>query len=94
MGSGTGIGRVRGLGSAKHGAGHFITQRVSEKISYIKQLAAQAERELGLKADSAPTVFVLWPNSLSAHEETTTWPRSLPPSPAPCCSTAPTTSTS
>ena len=33
--------------------------------------------ELGLKADSAPTVFVLWPNSLSAHEETTTWPRSL-----------------
>lgn len=33
--------------------------------------------ELGLKADTAPTVFVLWPNSLSAHEETTTWPRSL-----------------
>lgn len=33
--------------------------------------------ELGLKADSAPTVFVLWPNSLSAHEETTTWPRTL-----------------
>ncbi|WP_299091135.1 fumarylacetoacetate hydrolase family protein [uncultured Microbacterium sp.] len=33
--------------------------------------------ELGLKTDSAPTVFVLWPNSLSAHETTTTWPRSL-----------------
>lgn len=33
--------------------------------------------ELGLKADKAPTVFVLWPNSLSAHEATTTWPRSL-----------------
>lgn len=33
--------------------------------------------ELGLKADTAPTVFVLWPNSLSAHEETTTWPRTL-----------------
>lgn len=33
--------------------------------------------ELGLKADTAPTVFVLWPNSLSAHDETTTWPRSL-----------------
>jgi len=33
--------------------------------------------ELGLKADSAPTVFVLWPNSLSAHEETTVWPRTL-----------------
>ena len=33
--------------------------------------------ELGLKADTAPTVFVLWPNSLAAHEETTSWPRSL-----------------
>ena len=33
--------------------------------------------ELGLKADTAPTVFVLWPNSLAAHEGTTTWPRSL-----------------
>ncbi len=33
--------------------------------------------ELGLKADTAPTVFVLWPNSLSAHEQTTTWPRTL-----------------
>jgi 2-keto-4-pentenoate hydratase/2-oxohepta-3-ene-1,7-dioic acid hydratase in catechol pathway len=33
--------------------------------------------ELGLKTDATPTVFVLWPNSLSAHEATTTWPRSL-----------------
>ncbi|MDL5352964.1 fumarylacetoacetate hydrolase family protein [Microbacterium sp. zg-YB36] len=33
--------------------------------------------ELGLKADTAPTVFVLWPNSLAAHEATTSWPRSL-----------------
>ncbi|WP_431804250.1 fumarylacetoacetate hydrolase family protein [Microbacterium sp. bgisy203] len=33
--------------------------------------------ELGLKADTAPTVFVLWPNSLSAHDETTTWRRAL-----------------
>lgn len=33
--------------------------------------------ELGLKADKAPTVFVLWPASLAAHEGTTTWPRSL-----------------
>lgn len=33
--------------------------------------------ELGLKADSAPTVFTLWPNSLTAHEATTTWPRRL-----------------
>jgi 2-keto-4-pentenoate hydratase/2-oxohepta-3-ene-1,7-dioic acid hydratase in catechol pathway len=33
--------------------------------------------ELGLKTDSTPTVFVLWPNSLTAHEETTSWPRAL-----------------
>jgi 2-keto-4-pentenoate hydratase/2-oxohepta-3-ene-1,7-dioic acid hydratase in catechol pathway len=33
--------------------------------------------ELGLKTDSTPTVFVLWPNSLSAHDATTTWPRAL-----------------
>lgn len=33
--------------------------------------------ELGLKADAAPTVFTLWPGSLSGHRHTTTWPRSL-----------------
>jgi len=33
--------------------------------------------ELGLKADTAPTVFTLWPNSLTGHNATTTWPRSL-----------------
>lgn len=33
--------------------------------------------ELGLKTDTAPTVFTLWPNSLSGHEHTTSWPRSL-----------------
>lgn len=33
--------------------------------------------ELGLKTDSTPTVFVLWPNSLAGHDGTTSWPRSL-----------------
>ena len=33
--------------------------------------------ELGLKADTAPTVFVLWPNSLAGNEGTTSWPRRL-----------------
>lgn len=33
--------------------------------------------ELGLKTDTTPTIFVLWPNSLSGHDQTTTWPRSL-----------------
>ena len=33
--------------------------------------------ELGLKTDAAPTIFTLWPNSLTGHEQTTSWPRSL-----------------
>lgn len=33
--------------------------------------------ELGLKTDSTPTVFVLWPNSLAGHQGTTIWPRTL-----------------
>jgi 2-keto-4-pentenoate hydratase/2-oxohepta-3-ene-1,7-dioic acid hydratase in catechol pathway len=33
--------------------------------------------ELGLKTDAAPTVFCLWPNSLTGHGGTTSWPRSL-----------------
>ncbi|WP_193598640.1 fumarylacetoacetate hydrolase family protein [Microbacterium sp. YJN-G] len=33
--------------------------------------------ELGLKTDTAPTVFTLWPNSLTGHGRTTSWPRSL-----------------
>ncbi|WP_144877362.1 fumarylacetoacetate hydrolase family protein [Microbacterium sp. 1.5R] len=33
--------------------------------------------ELGLKTDTAPTVFTLWPNSLTGHEQTTSWPLSL-----------------
>lgn len=33
--------------------------------------------ELGLKTDSTPTVFVLWPNSLAGHDGTTVWPRAL-----------------
>ena len=33
--------------------------------------------ELGLKTDTAPTVFTLWPNSLTGHDAVTSWPRSL-----------------
>lgn len=33
--------------------------------------------ELGLKTDTAPTVFTLWPNSLTSHGATTAWPRTL-----------------
>ena len=33
--------------------------------------------ELALKVEKAATVFALWPNSLTAHEATTTWPAEL-----------------
>lgn len=33
--------------------------------------------ELGLKTDAAPTVFTLWPSSLTGHDATTEWPREL-----------------
>ncbi|GAB3386067.1 ureidoglycolate lyase [Humibacter soli] len=33
--------------------------------------------ELALKVEKAATVFALWPNSLTAHEATTTWPEEL-----------------
>jgi len=33
--------------------------------------------ELGLKTDAAPTVFTLWPNSLSGHQQITSWTRAL-----------------
>lgn len=33
--------------------------------------------ELKLRSESAMTVFSLWPNSLAAHEATTTWPADI-----------------
>lgn len=33
--------------------------------------------ELNLATDAAPTLFSLWPNSLSGHDHTTSWPESL-----------------
>lgn len=38
--------------------------------------AAHSE-ELKLRADTAPTVFSLWPNSLAGHQGTTRWPQPL-----------------
>jgi 2-keto-4-pentenoate hydratase/2-oxohepta-3-ene-1,7-dioic acid hydratase (catechol pathway) len=33
--------------------------------------------ELALKVEKAATIFSLWPNSLTGHEQTTTWPEEL-----------------
>ncbi|MET0780627.1 MAG: fumarylacetoacetate hydrolase family protein [Microbacterium sp.] len=75
--------RVRDAAS-DDGAGHPLAH-----VSYASALLtppvilaiglnyAAHSSELGLKTDSTPTVFVLWPNSLAGHEDTTVWPRSL-----------------
>lgn len=50
--------------------GHPVTIAVG--LNY-----AAHSSELGLKADAAPTIFTLWPGSLSGHRRTTSWPRTL-----------------
>lgn len=77
------LGRVR-TAAADSASGHpltdvsFASASLSPPVILAVGLNYSAHSsELGLKADSAPTVFVLWPNSLTAHEATTTWPRSL-----------------
>lgn len=39
MGTGTGIGRVRGLGSARHGTHHWIHQRITAAGNFVLVLA-------------------------------------------------------
>ncbi|QIG38145.1 fumarylacetoacetate hydrolase family protein [Microbacterium sp. 4R-513] len=70
--------------SATAGAGHpvsglpFASALLAPPVILAIGLNYAAHSsELGLKTDSTPTVFVLWPNSLSGHDATTTWPRSL-----------------
>jgi 2-keto-4-pentenoate hydratase/2-oxohepta-3-ene-1,7-dioic acid hydratase in catechol pathway len=77
------LGRVREAAATARG-GHPLAD-----VSYASALLAPPvilaiglnyaahSSELGLKTDSTPTVFVLWPNSLSGHDATTTWPRTL-----------------
>ncbi|MEJ1088788.1 fumarylacetoacetate hydrolase family protein [Microbacterium sp. Mu-80] len=78
------LGRVRAAvtqnGAPRHPIGEFAFG--SAVIAPPAVLAvglnyAAHSSELGLKTDTAPTVFTLWPNSLTGHEGTTSWPRSL-----------------
>ena len=65
----TPLGKVRGLGSAKHGAGHFIAQRVSAVglvflvpwflISLIGAVRGGYDHALGWVADPINAVLVL-----------------------------------
>ncbi|WP_417562039.1 fumarylacetoacetate hydrolase family protein [Microbacterium sp.] len=75
--------RVRDA-AARAGAGHplddvaFASAVLAPPVVLAVGLNYAAHSsELGLKADTAPTVFTLWPNSLTGHEATTAWNRSL-----------------
>jgi 2-keto-4-pentenoate hydratase/2-oxohepta-3-ene-1,7-dioic acid hydratase in catechol pathway len=76
------LARVRASagGGTRHPlAGHRFASALLEPpvILAIGLNYAAHSSELGLKTDSTPTVFALWPNSLTAHDATTTWPRWL-----------------
>jgi 2-keto-4-pentenoate hydratase/2-oxohepta-3-ene-1,7-dioic acid hydratase in catechol pathway len=67
----------RGTRHPLAGARHASALLAPPVILAIGLNYAAHSSELGLKTDSTPTVFVLWPNSLAGHEGTTAWPRSL-----------------
>ncbi len=67
----------RGLGASLDGVSYGSASDAPPVVLAVGLNYAAHSGELGLKADATPTVFVLWPNSLSGHEQTTTWPRSL-----------------
>ena len=48
MGAGTQLGRVRGLGSAKHGAGHWWLQRVTDAVFHLPIAVPSVAIGLGL----------------------------------------------
>ena len=58
MGEGTELGRVRGLGSAKHGAGHWITQRTTALGNLV--LALWLFFSLMLMPDFGHATLVIW----------------------------------
>ncbi len=76
------LARVRGAATAAptvpvSGLGFASAVLAPPAIIAIGLNYAAHSSELGLKTDSAPTVFTLWPNSLAGNEQTTTWPRAL-----------------
>ncbi|WP_396642099.1 fumarylacetoacetate hydrolase family protein [Microbacterium sp.] len=67
-------------GTPRHPLGDVTFVSVSNRPPLILAIGlnySAHSSELGLKTDTAPTVFSLWPNSLTGHEQTTAWPRSL-----------------
>ncbi len=68
-----GTGTWRGIGDLTFGSALLAPPVI---LAIGLNYAAHSS-ELGLKTDSTPTVFVLWPNSLAGHDGTTVWPRAL-----------------
>lgn len=77
------LGRVRDASAGRCGdidlaASEFASASQTPPVVLAVGLNYTAHSgELGLKTDKTPTVFVLWPNSLTGHDRTTSWPRSL-----------------
>lgn len=77
------LGRVRDAAAGRCGdidlaASEFASASQTPPVVLAVGLNYAAHSgELGLKTDKTPTVFVLWPNSLTGHDRTTSWPRSL-----------------
>jgi len=71
------VGAVAGSGHPLSSVGYASASLNPPIVLAVGLNYAAHSGELGLKTDSTPTVFVLWPNSLSGHQQTTSWPRDL-----------------
>lgn len=78
------LARVREAAASEHGEGFALAGArfapavlAPPAVLAIGLNYAAHSGELGLKTDQTPTVFTLWPNSLTGHEQTTSWPRGL-----------------
>jgi 2-keto-4-pentenoate hydratase/2-oxohepta-3-ene-1,7-dioic acid hydratase in catechol pathway len=77
--------RAHSLNAASHGASLTPIETLRHSSAVLRppvivaigaNYAAHAS-ELKLRAETAATVFSLWPNSLTGHESTITWPSDL-----------------
>jgi 2-keto-4-pentenoate hydratase/2-oxohepta-3-ene-1,7-dioic acid hydratase in catechol pathway len=77
--------RAHSLNAASHGASLTPMDTLRHSSAVLRpplivaigaNYAAHAS-ELKLRSETAATVFSLWPNSLTGHESTITWPRDL-----------------
>jgi 2-keto-4-pentenoate hydratase/2-oxohepta-3-ene-1,7-dioic acid hydratase in catechol pathway len=55
---------------------HSAVLRPPSVVAIGANYAAHSS-ELALKVEKAATIFSLWPNSLTGHDQTTTWPQDL-----------------